>query len=60
MAIKTWDKVGITATWVPYDGGGAAIAALLGEHGVVYVGNPEDVQGAARPAHRGGVGARTA
>lgn len=45
MAIKTWDKVGITATWVPYDGGGAAIAALLGEHGVVYVGNPEDVKG---------------
>ena len=45
MAIKTWDKVGITATWVPYDGGGAAIAALLGEHGVVYVGNPEDTKG---------------
>jgi tripartite-type tricarboxylate transporter receptor subunit TctC len=21
MAIKTWDKIGITATWVPYDGG---------------------------------------
>ncbi len=45
MAIKTWDKVGITGTWVPYDGGGAAIAALLGRHGVVYVGNPEDVKG---------------
>lgn len=25
--------------------GGAAVAALLGEHGVVYVGNPEDVRG---------------
>lgn len=45
MAIKTWDKVDITATWVPYDGGGAAIAALLGGHGVVYVGNPEDTRG---------------
>lgn len=45
MAIKTWDKIGIDATWVPYDGGGAAIAALLGEHGVVYVGNPEDTKG---------------
>ena len=45
MAIKTWDKIGIDATWVPYDGGGAAIAALLGKHGVVYVGNPEDVRG---------------
>jgi len=45
MAIKTWDKIGIDATWVPYDGGGAAVAALLGEHGVVYVGNPEDTKG---------------
>ncbi len=45
MAIKTWDKIGINATWVPYDGGGAAVAALLGAHGVVYVGNPEDVKG---------------
>ncbi len=45
MAIKTWDKLGITATWVPYDGGGEAIAALLGQHGDVYVGNPEDVKG---------------
>jgi len=45
MAIKTWDKLGITATWVPYDGGGEAIAALLGRHGIVYVGNPEDVKG---------------
>ncbi len=45
MAIKTWDKLGITATWLPYDGGGEAVAALLGGHGIVYVGNPEDVRG---------------
>ena len=45
MAVKTWDKLGITATWVPYDGGGEAVAALLGQHGIVYVGNPEDVKG---------------
>ncbi len=45
MAIKTWDKLGITATWLPYDGGGEAVAALLGGHGQVYVGNPEDVRG---------------
>jgi putative tricarboxylic transport membrane protein len=45
MAIKTWDKLGITATWVPYDGGGAAVAALLGGNGAVYVGNPEDTRG---------------
>ncbi len=45
MAIKTWEKLGITATWLPYDGGGEAVAALLGGHGIVYVGNPEDVRG---------------
>jgi len=45
MAIKTWDKLGIAATWLPYDGGGEAVAALLGKHGTVYVGNPEDVRG---------------
>ena len=45
MAVKTWHKLGITATWVPYDGGGEAIAALLGQHAAVYVGNPEDVKG---------------
>jgi len=45
MAVKTWDKLGIKATWLPYDGGGEAIAALLGGHGTVYVGNPEDVRG---------------
>jgi len=45
MAIKTWKKAGIKATWVPYGGGGKAIAALLGKHGVVYVGNPGDVLG---------------
>ncbi len=45
MAIKTWDKLGISATWLPYDGGGEAIASLMGGHGTVYVGNPEDVRG---------------
>ncbi len=45
MAVKTWAKLGITATWLPYDGGGEAVAALMGGHGTVYVGNPEDVRG---------------
>ncbi|MCP4291548.1 MAG: hypothetical protein GY780_06905 [bacterium] len=45
MAVKTWEKVGMKATWLPYDGGGEAVAALLGGHGTVYVGNPEDVRG---------------
>lgn len=45
MAVKTWEKLGINATWLPYDGGGEAVAALMGGHGTVYVGNPEDVRG---------------
>ncbi len=50
MAVKTWEALGIDAVWVPYDGGGSAMAALLGGHGDVYVGNPEDVRG--RPGLR--------
>lgn len=45
MAVKIWDKAGITAKWIPYGGGGPAIAAVMGNHADVYVGNPEDVLG---------------
>jgi len=45
MAVKSWHAMDIQATWMPYDGGGEAIASLLGGHGTVYVGNPEDVRG---------------
>ena len=45
MAIKTWRATGITAKWVPYKSGGKAMAALMGGHGVAYVGNPQDVIG---------------
>lgn len=45
MAVKTWQALGIQGTWIPYDGGGEAISALMGGHGTVYVGNPEDVAG---------------
>ncbi|MEN8192478.1 MAG: tripartite tricarboxylate transporter substrate-binding protein [Bacteroidota bacterium] len=45
MAVKTWGKLGIKGEWIPYEGGSDAIAALMGEHGVVYVGNPVDVKG---------------
>ena len=45
MAMKTWDTAGIKAKWIPYASGGKAMAALLGGHGVVYVGNPQDVIG---------------
>ena len=45
MAMKTWNAAGIKAKWIPYESGGKAMAALLGGHGVVYVGNPQDVIG---------------
>ncbi len=45
MALKTWKAAGIKAKWIPYSGGGKAMAALLGGHGVAYVGNPRDVIG---------------
>ncbi len=45
MAVKVWEKAGIRAKWVPYGGGGPAIAALMGNHCDVYVGNPEDLLG---------------
>jgi len=45
MAMKTWKTVGIKAKWVPYKGGSKAMAALMGGHGVAYVGNPQDVIG---------------
>lgn len=45
MAMKTWEAVGIKAKWVPYKGGSKAMAALMGGHGIAYVGNPQDVIG---------------
>lgn len=45
MAMKTWKAAGIKAKWIPYASGGKAMAALLGGHGVAYVGNPQDVIG---------------
>ncbi len=45
MAVKVWAAAGIEAKWVPYGGGGPAIAALMGNHCDVYVGNPEDLLG---------------
>ena len=45
FAMRTWNTLGINATWVPYRSGNQAVAALLGKHGDVYVGNPQDVSG---------------
>jgi len=47
MAMKTWKALGIRGKWVPFESGEEAMTALMGGHGVVYVGNPGDV--AARP-----------
>ena len=49
-AMKIWDEYGISAKWIPYKSGGKAIAALLGEQGVAYVGNPRDALGFALKA----------
>jgi tripartite-type tricarboxylate transporter receptor subunit TctC len=46
-AMKVWEKAGIEAKWVPFSSGGKAVAALLGEQGVAYVGNPRDIVGKA-------------
>ncbi len=45
MAIRTWEVLGIKAEWIPYEGGADALAALMGGHGAVYVGNPVDILG---------------
>jgi len=44
-ALKIWDKYGMDAKWIPFKSGGKALAALLGEQGVAYVGNPRDALG---------------
>lgn len=44
-AMKIWDKYGMEAKWIPFKSGGKALAALLGEQGVAYVGNPRDALG---------------
>ena len=45
MAIRIWDAFGTSGRWIPYNGGGRAIAALLGGQGIAYVGNPGDAAG---------------
>lgn len=44
-AMKIWDSANIDAKWIPFKSGGKARAALLGEQGVAYVGNPREVLG---------------
>jgi putative tricarboxylic transport membrane protein len=40
-----WKAAGIEATWVPFASGGKAKAALLGEQGITYTGNPGEILG---------------
>ncbi len=40
-----WEAAGIEATWVPFASGGKAKAALLGEQGITYTGNPGEILG---------------
>ncbi len=40
-----WKEAGIKAKWVPFESGGKAKAALMGEQGVTYVGNPGEIIG---------------
>jgi tripartite-type tricarboxylate transporter receptor subunit TctC len=44
-ALKIWEAAGLDAKWIPFKSGGKAIAALLGDQGVAYVGNPRDAAG---------------
>ena len=45
MTYKFWDKTGTSGKYVPYDAGGQAMAAVIGQQAQVYVGNPVDVRG---------------
>ena len=45
MAMKVWDRAGISAMWIPFESGPKAMAALMGGQGVAYVGNPADTMG---------------
>ncbi|MEZ6117915.1 MAG: tripartite tricarboxylate transporter substrate-binding protein [Pirellulaceae bacterium] len=45
VALKLWDRFGIHAKWLPFESGGEAKVALLGQQGVAYVGNPDDAAG---------------
>lgn len=45
MAIKTWEKLGIRATWIDYKSGPQSVLALMRNEASVYVGNPIDIRG---------------
>ncbi len=45
MAIKSWEVLGIDASWIDYKSGPQSILALLRDESAVYVGNPADIKG---------------
>ena len=45
MAMKTWKASGITGKYIPFKGGKKAMIEVLGQRGIVYVGNPRDIVG---------------
>ncbi|NCB16876.1 MAG: tripartite tricarboxylate transporter substrate binding protein [Synergistales bacterium] len=45
MAMKVWEKTGMSAKWIPYSTGPEAMMGLLSGQGAVYVGNGADIGG---------------
>lgn len=45
FAVRFWNALDYRGTWIPYKSGSEAIAAILGGHADVYVGNPQDALG---------------
>ena len=45
MALKSWEILGIDASWIDYKSGPQSILALLRDESAVYVGNPADIKG---------------
>jgi tripartite-type tricarboxylate transporter receptor subunit TctC len=44
-AMQIWDRFGLRARWIPYEGGEQALHALLTGQLMAYVGNPADATG---------------
>ena len=45
MAMKTWENLGINATWRDYKSGPQSVLALMRNEAPIYVGNPADILG---------------
>lgn len=45
MALKSWETLGIEASWIDYKSGPQSVLAVLRNESAVYVGNPADTKG---------------